>query len=221
MLIMGFLQLSPGVFALLMHYATGKYPKKRATELGILYILGAETVATCLFLCCYFVAYALSLGSAEMPVFAWVAAGMMIVLSVASFCFYYRSGGGSRLFIPRRAANSLDRHARKVKSRSDAFILGALAGTYEIVFTLPLCLVVAAEMLNTGGQCFPIQLFAILYILSPAVPLFVVRWSFLRKRNLADIARMRAKDKNFVRLMLGFCYLTIAILIMCLRIKLS
>lgn len=221
MLIMIFLQLPSGVFALFCHYAAGKYSKKRASILEIFFILGAETIAACLFLCSYYFSYILFFGSSrpETGIFAWIAVGMLIVLAVASFFFYYRRGAGSRLFIPRKAAHSLNRHAKEVRTRSDAFVLGALSGTYELPFTLPLYLITAVEIMEMNAEYFSSNLLTILYILTPTVPLLVIRWTFRAHRNLADIMRTRVRDKNFIRFILAFCYITIVILIISFRIR--
>ena len=223
MLVMIFLQLLPGVFAVFCHYAYGKYSKKRASDLGLFFILGAETIAACLFLSCYFITYVLFIGNArpETGIFAWIAIGVLVVLAAVSFFFYYRKGSGSRLFIPRHIAKALDENAKKVKTRSDAFTLGALAGTYELAFTLPLYIVTAVEIMEMNTEYFSSNLLTVLYILTPTVPLFVVRWMFQTHHNLADIMRARVKDKNFTRLMLAICYITIAILIIYHRINLS
>lgn len=223
MLIMLSLQLVPGVFAIFCHYATGKYSKQKVSDLGIFFILGAETIAACLFLSCYYIAYVLFLGDArpETGIFAWIAVGMLVVLAAASFFLYYRGGEGTRLFIPRKTMHSLNEQAKSVKTRSDAFVLGALCGTYELAFTLPLYLVTAVEIMEMNTEYYSSHFLTVLYIITPTIPLLVVRWKFWRHHNLADIARARVKDRAFNRLLLAFCYLTIAILIICFRINLS
>ena len=221
MLIMIFLQLVPGVFAIFCHYATGKYSRRRVSDLGMFFILGAETVAACLFLSCYYIAYVLFFGDTrpETGMFAWIAVEMLVVLAVASFFFYYRGGDGTRLFVPRKTAHSLNEHAKSVKTRSDAFTLGALCGTYELAFTLPLYIITSVELMEMNAEYYFSHFLTILYIVTPTIPLFVMRWMFLRRKNLADIEKSRVKDKPFTRFLLAFCYLTIAILIICFRIN--
>ena len=223
MLIMVFLQLTPGVYALFYHYNLGKYSKKKASDLGLFYILGAETTSACLFLCCYYVAFILFLNDyrPETGIFAWIAVGVMIVLATASAIFYYRKGFGSKLFIPRKTAKALDQKASSIKSRSDAFVLGAFSGTYELPFTLPLFIITAVELMEMNAEYYSSNLLTILYIVAPVIPLFIIRWRLHASHNLADIIRMRIKDKTFTRIILSFCYLTIAILIICFRITMS
>ena len=221
MLIMIFLQLSPGIYALFYHYASGKYSKKRTSDLGMFFILGAETIAACLFLCCYYFAYILFIGQSrpETGIFAWIAAGILIVLAFCSFFFYFRPGTGTKLFIPRNFATSLDHQAKTVKTRSDAFALGAFSGTCELIFTLPLYVITAIEIMEMNTEYFSSNLLTIIYILTPTIPLFIIRWLFHSGRNLSDIIKLRIKDKHFTRFILAFCYLTIAILIICFRIN--
>ena len=49
MLIMASLQLVPGVFALFFHYALGKHSLKKASGLGLFFILDAEIISAFLF----------------------------------------------------------------------------------------------------------------------------------------------------------------------------
>lgn len=221
MLIMGSLQLVPGVFALFYHYSLGKYSKKQASILSLYFILGAEVVAACLFLSCFYLAYVFFFGFArpETSFFAYFIAGILIALGIMSLCFYFRRGSGTRLFIPRKTAVALDYSARTAKTRSDAFMLGALSGTYELVFTLPLYILTAVEIMEMNVDYFPSNLLTIVYILVPTIPLFFIRWRFQTGHNLADIMKSRTRDKTFTRFILAFSFFTIAILIICFRIR--
>ena len=223
MLIMVFLQLSSGVFALFCHYASGRFSRKKASRLGIFFILGVETIAACLFLCCYYFSYILFFGNTrpETGIFAWIAVGVLVALAVVCCFFYYRKGSGSRLFVPRKVTYSLDRHAKEVKTRSDAFTLGALSGTYELPFTLPLYFITAVEIMEMSAEYFSSSLLTVFYILAPTVPLLIVRWTFHVHHNLAEIARARVRDKGFVRFILTFSYITVAVLIICFRIRMA
>ncbi len=221
MLIMGSLQLTPGVFALFYHYTLGKFSKSKASYLSLFFILGTEIISACLFLFSYYLTYVFFLGKfrPEHTVFAWIAVGVLIALSIGSFFFYFRWEKGTKLFVARSFAKALDDYARNIKTRSDAFALGAFASTCEIIFTLPLYIITAVEIIEMSCENYTSDFLTIIYILTAAVPLFVVRWLFKSGRNLADIQKTRAKDKNFTRLILGFSYLMIAILIICFKIN--
>ena len=220
MLIMASLQLQPGVFALLNHYAYGKYSKAKASDLTLFFIVGAETAAACLFLCSYYFVnlFFFYQFRPETSFFAWIMVGILVALAVMSLLFYFRPGPGTRLFISRKCAKGLDTHARLAKSRSDAFILGALSSICELIFTLPLYIITSAEIMEMTVEFFPSNLLTILYIVLPTIPLFIIRWRFQTGRNLADIERSRIKDKNFTRFILCLGYTSITVLFIYFRI---
>ena len=220
MLIMASLQLQPGVFVLFCHYALGKFSKKRASDLTLFFILGTETAAACLFLCSYYLANLLFFYQfrPETSFFAWVLVGILIALALMSFFCYFRPGSGTKLFIPRKCAKNLDTHAKNAKSRSDAFLLGALSSICELPFTLSLYLITSIEIIEMTVEFRPSNFLTLLYILIPTIPLFIIRWKFQLGRNLADIQKSRVKDKNFTRFILGLSYLAITILFIYFRI---
>jgi hypothetical protein len=220
MLIMASLQLQPGVFALLNHYASGKYSKAKTSDLTLFFIIGAETAAACLFLCSYYLAnlFFLYQFRPETSFFAWILVGILVALAIMSLFFYFRPGPGTKLFISRECARNLDAHARLAKSRSDAFALGAFSSICELIFTLPLYIITSAEIMEMTVEFFPSYLLTILYIIIPTIPLFIIRWRFQAGHNLADIERSRVKDKNFTRIILCFSYISITILFIYFRI---
>ena len=214
MLILAFLQLQPGVFALFCHYAAGKFSKKRASLLTTFFILGTETVAAFLFICAlllanvfYFYTY-----HPEGSFVTWILAGILVALALISFMGYFRRGSGTKLFIPRKCADSLEFYASKADSPSDAFTLGALSGILELPFTLPLFLVAAIPTTQLSFAFAPAMVLAFLLILAPTLPLFAIRLKFHSGYNLADIIRSRVRDKNFTRFILCLGYAVISIL---------
>ena len=221
MLILTFLQLTPGVFALFTHYAIGKYGRKKASYITTFYILGVETVAACLFMSTLLFSnllffYSMSPGTSYL---SWVMAGIMVALAIASFLYYFRGGNGTKLFIPRNCAATLENYAREANSRSDAFILGALSGVLEMPFTLPLYIIGAFSVIELTAS-FPIcQLLALAFVIVPTIPLFVIRLKYRAKYNLAEIQRARVHDKKFVRILMCFSYAAIAVLFMYLGIR--
>ena len=219
MLIMACLQLTPSVFALFYHYALGKFSKRKASFLSLYFILGTEIIAACLYLSIFYLTCIFFFDNLhpETSILFWSLAGILAALGIFSFFFYYRRGPGTRLFIPRKYAKALDVSAKSAKTRSDAFMLGALTGTCELAFTLPLYIVTCVEIMKMGAEGFSSNLLTIIYILIPVIPLFFIRWKFQTGRNLADIERSHVKDKFFNRLIITSCYILIAILIICFR----
>lgn len=219
MLIMASLQLTPGIFALFYHYALGQFSKAKASYLSLFFILGAEIITTCLYLSIFYLTCIFFFDNLhpETTILFWAIAGILIALGVVSFFFYYRRGPGTKLFIPRKYAKALDLNAKFVKTRSDAFMLGAIAGTCELLFTLPLYVVTCIEIMRMGAEGFASNFLTVLYILTPVIPLFFIRWKFQSNFNLADIEKSRVHDKPFTRFILAFSYILIAILIICFR----
>ena len=219
MLIMGSLQLTPGVFALFYHYSLGQFSKAKTSYLSLFFILGAEIVTTCLYLSIFYLTCIFFFDNLhpETSILFWAIAGILIALGIVSFFFYYRRGTGTKLFIPRKYAEALDLSAKSAKTRSDAFMLGALAGTCELFFTLPLYIVTCIEIMRMGSEGFASNLLTVIYILTPVIPLFFIRWKFQSGFNLADIQKSRVHDKIFTRFILAFSYILIAILIICFR----
>ena len=176
-------------------------------------------MSSCIFLSVYLlVAIAVAdLSHLGANIMTWLLTGIVIALAVISLFFYFRPGPGTRLFIPRKIANSLFYHAEHVKTRSDAFTLGALSGTPELIFTLPLYIITSAEILQMSTTHPSSLLLTVLYIVVPTIPLFIERWRFYLGYNLAEAARSRVHNKNFTRFILCLNYLLIAILIICFR----
>ena len=178
MVIMASLQLVPGIFALFYHYALGKFSKKQASILSLYFILGAEVIAACLFLSSFYLTYVFFFGfaKAEVNYLALIIAGILIALAFFSFFFYYRKGSGTRLFIPYKYARAIDQSAKTAKTRSDAFMLGAVSGTYELIFTLPLYLLTAIEIMEMNINYHFNNILTVLYIIAPIIPLLFIRW---------------------------------------------
>lgn len=222
MLIMASLQLVPGVFALFYHYASGKYSRKRASTLSLFFIIGAEIISAFLFIAAVYISYILFINDMDPHnnIVTWAFVGILIALSITSFFFYFRHprSKDSELFIPRKYAKALILRTSKVKSQSDAFALGALCNIPEIIFTLPLYIITATEIIYMHNEYIADDLLTIIYILISTVPLILLYFSFHRHHNLADVIRTRIRDKTFHRLCLSLSYATIAILIICFRI---
>lgn len=213
MLIMGSLQLIPGVFALLSHYALGKYNKAKAYDFMIFFIIGVETINVCMFLSIYYLTFIFSFGDFDIfkNYFTWILTGIMVALSFASLFFYFRKGKGTKLFIPRKYAAALNYSAKNVKKRSDAFMLGAVSGTYELFFTIPLYIIVS--LLISKFFFSYAGIIAFTFAIMPLISLFCIYARYRTHYNLADIVKSRHDNKNFIRFLLCFSYLFIAILI--------
>lgn len=219
MLILIFLQLSPGVFALTYHYALGKYSKNQASFLTLFFIIGVEIISTCIFLSTYFLVSTLFFAGfrPETSVLTWILAGILIALGFLAFFHYFRPGTGTKLFISQKYSKGFKYSAKTIKTKSDAFVLGVMSSVSEFIYTFPLYVLASAEIVRLSLYGITINLFALLFVLTPLLPLFIIRYKYQAGYNLADIIKTRTKNKPFTRFILSFNYLIIAILILCFR----
>lgn len=212
MLIQALLQLTPGVFAIWYHYALGKNSKNKTLELSGYFTAGVEFVVAIFMI----VIYLTTLTIPNDDLANLILAGISIAMSLFVFFKYYRKGRGTELFISRQCANNLYKKARSARKKSDIFVLGVVAYLNELFLTLPLLIILAMQttFFTTSQQI----VFFIMYILAAIMPICIIRNGFLHDKNLADIQKMRVKNKNFYRIFIGFAYITIAILIIVSRI---
>lgn len=212
MLILAFLQLTPGVFMLFRHYTSGKFSRSKVSSLTLFFLLGVETVAAALLISSLLFSNLFFLYSVrpETTFLSWALAGILAALAVIMIIGYYRRGSGTRLFIPRRCAAALDLYARTVDSRSDAFVLGALSGVLEIPFTLPLFLVSSIALTHLSVTFSPNLLLAFGLVIVPLALPLAITFRYHAGYNLADLMRSRARDKNFIRFILALGYAIIA-----------
>lgn len=217
MLILAFLQLEPGIFALFSHYARGKFPTKKRALLTTFYMLGVETVTAFLFICCLLFINILFyyVFRPENSFLVWIATGILFALAIVCLLCYYRRGSGSQLFITRHTAEALRHYASRANTRSDAFTLGALTSVLEIPFTLPLLAISAISVIELSTAWLPNLFLGLFIILAPLLPLVIIRLKYRAGYNLADFMRARVRTKSFIRLLLCFAYTAIAVLFIC------
>ena len=219
LLILSLLQLVPGIFALFLHFISGKYPHIRATDLAIFYIIGVETAVALVFFCVYFALCILPTITtlASNNIFAWIAAGVFIAISIAIYFFYFRQSKSkntsSELFISRKLAHNLKSKIPTIASRSDAFVFGLTSIIPELIFTLPLYAISTLAIIQLNTSCPERAGIIILFALVSILPLFIIYISFATNHTLADFIKFRFKNKPFFRFILALFYFIIAILI--------
>lgn len=215
MLIQGFLQVGPGVFAVFYHHALGKTTAKKADDQSLSFILGTEIATAVFFLITYFiVTFFVAENNFLNSTFLWIMAGLFFALGVFSFFCYFKLGkknkNTTKLFLTRHTAENFLYHATHNKNRTDTIILGFLAATAEIVFTLPLFVISSVEILDLSPRFNFV--FIIAYIVVATVPLFTVRTLFRTGHNLAEIERLRVKRKLLFRIVISVSYIALGVL---------
>ena len=200
------LQLTPGIFLIFYHYASGKNSKKKANDLALSYIFGTLLYSVVMFLLLYAVYFSFfyTHPHLEKGLFMWIMAGIFLVLSIISCFFYYRKGKGTELFISRGVSQKIFTRARNIESKKDAFILGLFSGTAELLFSFPVYIIAvsAANNIDSISKIF----FVFIFVLAPIVPVFTHFVMYRSGANLANIERRRVKNKAFIRFMLTLAY---------------
>ncbi|MBR3253295.1 hypothetical protein IKF85_01075 [Candidatus Saccharibacteria bacterium] len=219
-LIIASLKLIPGVFAFLYHYASGKYSAKKVSDLSMFFIFGVELFPAIIFVILNLIFYALSYTNLDPSngIFLWAVVGLLIALGIAFFCFYYRRGHGTKLFISRRTASNFEQKAKLVKTRSDAFILGFISGIPELLFTLPLYLITLLSVTKNFLDVIPRSLILVLFILIIISPLLFLYAYFRSGNNLANYLKARIKNKLFFRFFISILYFVLAIIIIIFKV---
>lgn len=214
MLIMAFLQLTPGVFLLFSHYSYGKFSRKNASNASLFFILGAETSTALVFILIYSLLSSLYVAPVSFTdnLLVWIIAGTMIAIGVIfPFC-YFKKGRGTKLFISRRLAKDFDQKTRITKTRSDAFVLGFVASLPELIFTIPVYIVAATQIMKISDYSTVRAMLSLCFILIKIAPLIAIHLTMDSGRNLAILQKSRVKNKQFVRAFISAIYLLIGIL---------
>ncbi len=221
MLIQSFLELGPGLFAIFYHYALGKTSTKKADDQALSFILGVEICTALVFLVTYIIVnfFITEVGSLK-PIFMWIMSGIFLGLSLISFFFYFKpakfkkvskikSNKSTELFLSRRLSKSLIYHAKHTSNRSSTIVLGLITNALELLFTLPLYIIMSVCIFYTFPNIS--SAFIIIYIIIATIPLFVIRTFFRTDHSLAEIIRVRIKKKLPTKLVLSLSYLAISI----------
>ena len=214
LVIIAFMQLTPGTFALFYHYTLGKYSAKKTDDLSLSFILGAEAFSATMILITYFVIFTILVSQPLFiqNIFSWIMAGIFLGEAFAVFFCYFRKGKSTALFISRRIAHGTKSCISHVKSHRDAFILGATSSVAELIFTIPLYIIFTTELMKFSTNVRVIV--ATLFILATILPLFLIRGFYRAGNNLAEIQRLRVHLNPLVRIVisLGFIFLSLAII---------
>ena len=220
MLIMLLLQLSPGVFLLFSHYASGKYSRRKSSDQSLFFIFGAEICTTLIFLSVYFILTALYVTPIDFEnnILIWITAGIFAAIGAVFPICYFRNGKGTKLFISRRLAVAFDKKASSAKSRSDAFTLGFISILPELFFTIPIYFLSSLEIMQLGDSPLLRGFLILIFILIAIAPLIATHVYLDFGHNFVEIAKFRIRNKNFNRFFISSLYFLIAIIVITFRI---
>lgn len=148
----------------------------------------------------------------EIIAFLSLVAGFFVVL------FYYRPGrdSGTRLWLPRHAAEYLYRRTRATSSAFEAFMLGVAAVVAELVLiAAPLAIV--ANLLPTFDKISQIFVTTI-FVVFASLPLVVLAIAAARNAKLSRFVRFRDKNKRFLQAFSGLCLIVLSAFLLAYRI---
>ena len=215
MLIQGFLQSSPSIFAIFYHHNLSKTSKKKADDRSLSFILGVEIAISIIFLITYFIiTFIPSENNFKNPIFLYTMSGIFFAEALFTFFFYFRLGKKYKkttaLYLPRHLTQKIIHLAEHSKNRTSTILLGAISILIELIFILPLIIISSVGILNLSPRFGFV--FIIAYILITTLPLFTIRTFFYKGHNLASVQRSRAKNKLLFRLIISISYLSLAII---------
>ena len=209
------LQMNLGSLLLLYHESLGKHIKKRTKFLVSNYIFGVVfLIITSLAATCYFI---LLVFNQQLSTICLVTIAIVLVaVTICIWLFYYRSGRSTELWLPKPVAKYITKRARQTDSNIEAFALGLLASFAETPFVIILFLVVADSLLRLPLWQQIGMLFA--YVAIATFPLFFLRLAVRHGRTVVEIQKWRLKNKNFLKILSGILFMTLAVFLMGFRI---
>jgi len=209
------LQMNLGSLLLLYHESLGKHIKKRTKFLVSNYIFGVVfLIITSLAATCYFI---LLVFNQQLSTICLVTIAIVLVtVTICIWLFYYRSGRSTELWLPKPVAKYITKRARQTDSNIEAFALGLLASFAETPFVIILFLVVADSLLRLPLWQQIGMLFA--YVAIATFPLFFLRLAVRHGRTVVEIQKWRLKNKNFLKILSGTLFMTLAVFLMGFRI---
>lgn len=188
-------QLSVSVLTLLSSHTIGRrIPNSRLLNLNFWYILGVALMITLLLLGAISTERYLMARDARLGVL--LPLSLLPLVALMMVLFYYRRGKGTRLWLPRSAAEYITGRAKKTKSSVEAFSLGMTTAVTELPFVIaPLALVAFAFH---GFAADKWLVLSIGYALAVCAPLVFVAFYISSGHKLSSVQRWRENAKDFL-----------------------
>jgi cytochrome c biogenesis protein CcdA len=183
------------------HLLGGEQSRSKLNRLSAAYVFGSLlTILSGLIGATYLFS---QLGFTTNEKFWSVLAGGATGVGLGVLLFYYRWGkhSGTRLWLPRRAAEYLYARTKATKYGFEAFLLGVGAIVAELIFIIAPLLIAANIATELSGS---VQLCAILlYTLIAMAPMFILQLQNRRGRPLSHLQEWREKNKKFLQVAAG------------------
>jgi len=209
------LQLGLGALLLLYHASLGKHIKKKTKQLASNYILGVTLLTVLIVSTAAFITGTITSSSLSVETLA-IIVGILLMLAIIIWFFYYRTRRSTELWLPKSVARYIGTRAKLTESNTEAFSLGMLSSLAEIPFSIVLMILAGNSIL---GLPINLQIFAVLlYTFIAILPLFILRFSIRRGNTVVDVQKWRMKNKEFLKVMTGVGFMTLALFIIGFRI---
>lgn len=209
------LQLGVGTLLLLYHASLGKHIKIRTRELVTNYIFGNGLLTMLAVAAAAFIIYVGCQGEMNAAMLT-IVVGALVALAISVWAFYYRWGKSTELWLPKSIARYINKRAEVTESNTEAFGLGMLACFAEAPFTIILVLVTANSIVALPQA---LQILAIaIYTLLSVLPLVIMRMAIRKGQTVVDVQKWRLQNKNFLRIISGVGFLTLAIFLLAFKI---
>ena len=208
-------QLGVSVLTLLSSHTIGRRaPNNRVLSLSFWYILGVALMITLLLLGAVSAERFLMAHNAGLA--TWLPLSLLPSIALILVLFYYRRGKGTRLWLPRPAADYITTRAKKTKSSVEAFSLGMTTGVTELPFALaPLALVAFAFHGFAADKWLAL---AVGYALAVCAPLVFVAFYISSGHKISSVQRWREDAKTFLSWTSAVALLLLTIYLLILQI---
>ena len=209
------LQMNLGSLLLLYHESLGKHVKKRTKFLVSNYVFGAFfLILTSLAATSYFIF--LFFGANLSTICLVALTGILVALTLCIWLFYYRTGRSTELWLPKPIAKYIVRRAKQTDSNIEAFALGLLASFAETPFFIVLMMIAADSLLKLPVSLQIAMFFT--YVLIALLPLIILRLAVKHGKTVVEIQKWRLKNKNFLKILSGTFFVTLAVFLLAFRI---
>lgn len=186
------------------HLLSQEKSAKRLSSLSATYIFGSLTAVVGMLISAIYILSQLHFTSDTK--FWSILAGSSVGVGLAVLLFYYRwdSGRGSsgtRLWLPRRAAEYLYQRTKATKRNFEAFILGIGSIVAELIFIVAPIFIAANLIAELTGIRQNTAI--IVYVFIAILPLIILFFSNRRGVKISTFQKWREKNKKFLQILAG------------------
>ncbi|MBQ6393914.1 hypothetical protein IJH74_01560 [Candidatus Saccharibacteria bacterium] len=209
------LQLGISALLLLYHASLGKNVKRKTRELVRDFNLGISLFIALLLASTCFVTLVIFGGALPKSALV-ILVGLIAAMAFGIWFLYYRKSTGTELWVPRSFARFITERADKTDDGVEAFSLGMLIACAEVPFAMLLIITAANSVLNLPQ---PVQLLAIaVYVLIATMPMWLAQLLINNGKTIVDIQRWRVKNKQFLKVISGVGFITLAIFLLAFKV---